>query len=317
MTPGTVGALLGLVAGLGAWLALGRLPWRRRPTFDDRLAPYLRDTTLPSSLLAAVAGRPGSGRPGVAGLGTWWRRTLLPAVAARLDHAVGGSASIRGRVDQLGAGSVEQVRVDQLVWGGTALGSMLGLGLLKAAAGSAVQPVALVLLCLVAGLAGAVGRDRALTRAVTRRRARMLAEFPTVAELLALSVAAGEGPVGAIERASRLCSGELGRELGRTLADARAGASLVHALQCLADRASLPVLRRFVDGVLVAVERGSPLAEVLRAQAVDVREAGRRALIETAARREIAMMVPVVFLVLPVSVVFALFPGFYGLALSA
>jgi hypothetical protein len=29
------------------------------------------------------------------------------------------------------------------------------------------------------------------------------------------------------------------------------------------------------------------------------------------------MMVPVVFLVLPVSVVFALFPGFYGLALSA
>ena len=29
------------------------------------------------------------------------------------------------------------------------------------------------------------------------------------------------------------------------------------------------------------------------------------------------MMVPVVFLVLPVSVVFALFPGFFGLSLSA
>jgi len=137
-----------------------------------------------------------------------------------------------------------------------------------------------------------------------------------VAELLALSVAAGEGPVGALDRVSRLCGGELGRELGRTLADARAGASLVQALQQLADRAALPILRRFVDGVVVAVERGSPLADVLRAQAVDVREAGRRALIETAARREIGMMVPVVFLILPVSVAFALFPGFYGLTLT-
>ena len=37
---------------------------------------------------------------------------------------------------------------------------------------------------------------------------------------------------------------------------------------------------------------------------------------ESAGRREIAMLVPVVFLVLPVTVVFALFPGFYGLSLA-
>ena len=48
---------------------------------------------------------------------------------------------------------------------------------------------------------------------------------------------------------------------------------------------------------------------MLRAQAVDVREAGRRALMEAGGRKEIAMMVPVVFLVLPVTVLFALFPG--------
>ena len=72
-----------------------------------------------------------------------------------------------------------------------------------------------------------------------------------------------------------------------------------------------PALARFVDGIVVAVERGTPLAEVLRAQAQDVREerasrghgAGGR-------RKEIAMMVPVVFLVLPVTVVFAVYPGF-------
>jgi tight adherence protein C len=109
-----------------------------------------------------------------------------------------------------------------------------------------------------------------------------------------------------------LSRGELSRELRRALADARAGASLVVALQGIVDRTSLPSLARFVDGIAVAVERGTPLADVMRAQAVDVREAGKRALLEAGGRKEIAMMVPVVFLVLPTTVVFALFPGFIG-----
>ena len=65
----------------------------------------------------------------------------------------------------------------------------------------------------------------------------------------------------------------------------------------------------------LAPGRGQGLLErALRAQAVDVREAGRRSLLESAGKREIAMMVPVVFLVLPVTLLFALFPGFYGLS---
>lgn len=57
------------------------------------------------------------------------------------------------------------------------------------------------------------------------------------------------------------------------------------------------------------LERGTPLADVLRAQAQDVRELSRRRLVEEGGKREIAMMVPVVFLVLPVTVVFAAYPG--------
>ncbi|WP_370518432.1 type II secretion system F family protein [Nostocoides sp. HKS02] len=138
----------------------------------------------------------------------------------------------------------------------------------------------------------------------------MLAEFPTTAELLALAVGAGEGAVGALERICRLSHGELSGELARCLADARAGASLPDALQGLADRTGLVSLARFVDGMVVAVERGTPLAEVLRAQAQDARETGRRSVMEAAGRKEIAMMLPVVFLVLPVTVLFAVFPGF-------
>jgi tight adherence protein C len=66
----------------------------------------------------------------------------------------------------------------------------------------------------------------------------------------------------------------------------------------------------------VAVERGTPLAEVLRAQAQDVREEGRRRLMEEGGKKEIAMMIPVVFLILPVTVLFALYPGLSFLSFS-
>jgi tight adherence protein C len=69
-------------------------------------------------------------------------------------------------------------------------------------------------------------------------------------------------------------------------------------------------LARFVDGMVIAVERGTPLADVLRAQAQDVRESSRRAIMEAGGRKEIGMMVPVVFLILPITVLFAVYPGF-------
>jgi tight adherence protein C len=144
----------------------------------------------------------------------------------------------------------------------------------------------------------------------------MLAELPAIAEMLALSVGAGEGVSGALDRVSRIARGDLADELRRTLADARAGTPVVDALTRMAGRSSVPALARFVDGIAVAVDRGTPLAEVLRAQAGDVRAERRRALLAVGGRKEIAMLFPVVFLVLPVTVVFALYPGFANLSLA-
>ena len=95
----------------------------------------------------------------------------------------------------------------------------------------------------------------------------------------------------------------------------RTGTPVARAFDDLAARTGLPVVARFAEGLAIAVERGTPLADVLHAQAADVREAGRRALIEAGARKEVLMMVPVVFLVLPVTVVFAFWPGLVGLRL--
>jgi tight adherence protein C len=187
-------------------------------------------------------------------------------------------------------------------------------GLTVLGRGFSVVPV--IGLVVLGTLLGVLGRDQVLSIQVRRREQRILAEFPAVAELLALAVAAGEGPVGALDRVARTCRGELAAELRRTLADARTGMSLIEALTGLANRTTLPSLARFVDGIAVAMDRGTPLAEVLRAQAQDVRELTRRRLMESGGKREIAMMVPVVFLVLPITVLFAVYPGLTVLDLN-
>jgi tight adherence protein C len=306
-----VGAALGLLVAAGVAMAVAASPPMHRPRLDDRLAPYLRDTAPPSRLL--------TDRATVTPFPTL-ERLLGPTVrdlARRVDRIVGGTTSVRRRLDQAGRGmTVEQFRVEQVVWGAAGLGIGLALALLSAARGSRTSPLGFLVLATVLSLAGVLTRDALLTSEVSRREARMMNEFPTVAELLALAVGAGEGPVGALERVSRLAHGELSRELTRALADSRAGASVVVALERMAARTSLPALARFVDGMAIAVERGTPLADVLRAQATDVREEGRRALLESGGRKEIAMMIPVVFLVLPVTVIFALFPGFFSLRLA-
>ena len=225
---------------------------------------------------------------------------------------LGGRAAVRRRLDALAADiTVEDFRVEQVVWGGLGLlgAALRGRRVGSLAAGGGQRAVGRRCSASPGCVGGVLGRDWWLTQQVQQREELLLAEFPVVAELLALAVTAGESPTAAIARVTRLSGGELARELGAALGRARAGVPLVDALQQVADRTSLDALARFVDGLLVAIERGTPLAEVLRAQAADVREAGKRRLLEAGGRKEIAMMVPVVFLVLPVTVLFALFPG--------
>jgi tight adherence protein C len=212
--------------------------------------------------------------------------------------------------------TVHDFRVEQVVWGLIGFATAAGLGVLQALT-SRANPVGLLVLALVAFVAGVLARDTWLTSQVRARERQIMAEFPTVAELLALAVAAGEGPVGALDRVVSRSGGALSDDLAAVLADIRTGEPVGAAFDRMAAASGLPLVSRFAQGVAVAVERGTPLADVLHAQAADVREAGRRELIEVAARREVVMMVPVVFLVLPVTVLFAFWPGVVGLSLSS
>ncbi|MET7279537.1 type II secretion system F family protein [Kribbella sp. NPDC005582] len=311
MTPIVLGGVLGAVFGAGLLIVVRRLPFLRRPSPDDRIAPYLRDIDGSEVFLGVVA----SNSPFYAIL-----RLFGPSLrsgARRLERVLGGASSIRRRLARAGLErTVEEFRIEQLLWGTAAFGVGLVASLIAVAFGVG-SPLGMLVFCALLGVLGVLARDTYLTSQVRSRERRLLAELPTVAELLALSVAAGEGPAAALDRVARSCRGDLADELKQVLAETRAGDTLVRALDALADRTGLMALSRFADGLAVALERGTPLADVLRAQAGDIREAGRRELIESGARREVAMMVPVIFLVLPVTIAFAFFPGAVGIRLIA
>ena len=310
MSAAAWGALTGGGAALGAVLVVARVLALRRPSLAVRVLPYLRDLpqhggTMPRAVL------PQEQRSAAAAV----FGPLLSSLARGVEQVLGGSTSVRRRLRRAGSSAtVQDFRVEQVVWGFVAFGVAAAIALLGVLGGG--EPAGFLLLCGVAFVCGVLARDTHLTGQVRARERQVVAEFPTVAELLALAVAAGESPVGALDRVVRRSAGALSDELAAVLAEIRTGEPVSHAFDRLAAESGVPVVSRFAQGVAVAVERGTPLADVLHARAADVREAGRRELIESAARREVFMMVPVVFLVLPVTVLFAFWPGVVGLSLS-
>lgn len=308
----TAAVLFGGVLGLGLWLLVVRSPPMRAPTLSQRIEPQLRSHNLESRLLSASDDRH---QTPFGPLARILRPILHDALAAlgRLNPSPGGTVR---RLAQAGLSkSSIDFRAEQLLWGVAGFVVALAVTIPSSLAGR-ISPLLAVILVLVAAVAGYVGRDYWLGVQIRRRESRMMAEFPSLAELMALAVSAGESATGALDRVCRSGHGELTNEFSLILAETRAGKPLVQALQEFSARTDLAPLVRFVDGIIVAVERGTPLADVLRAQAQDVRDTAKRDLMEAAGKKEIGMMVPLVFGVLPLTVIFAVFPGLAAINLG-
>lgn len=298
--------ILGAGLGLGLWLLVSLVPILRRPLLLHRVAPYVLDVSDGARDLVA-------------------RRTVNPArvlgvVAspvgdrlAPLVHGVlGAPQRIQQRLRQAAAtATVGEFRGRQLRWGvvGGASGAALGIV-------GAVQGGPLALPAVLGGLGAAIGVftvDWLLQRRAKRRLERISSELPSILEFISLSLAAGEGLQDALRRVGAAGRSALGRELAGVVAEAAAGTSLSSALARLSDELGHPALTRSIDQMRGALERGTPLAQTLQAQALDARDAAKRDLLEAAGRKEISMLVPLVFGLLPTTVAFALWPGIHVL----
>lgn len=271
------GAMIGLLASTGALLLVSGWLRTRRPALDQRVTPYLRDVhphapaVAPTGVVGAVFG-PSVRRAGEA-----------------IGDIFGGSASVSRRLVRLGSSmSVDDFRIRQVIWGATGLAVGVVVSMVLWSTRGAAVP-ALLVVCAASLVVGVLWCDSRLSAQVRAREGQLKTEFPVVADLLALAVAAGESPVAGLERVMRVCSGHLSHELGKVLADIRTGTPMSAAFDGLAARTGVGSIARFAEGLAIAVERGTPLVDVLHAQAADVREAGRRELMEVGGRKEVVI----------------------------
>jgi tight adherence protein C len=207
---------------------------------------------------------------------------------------------------------VDEFRFRQLVWAAAAAAiavvASLAFGSIQSVPFAA--PIALV---LVAAAGGFLARDYLLQRDARARVQRMTDELPTVLEFLTLSLSAGESILDALRRIGRISKGELAAELSTVSREVSTGLPLADSLDRLSSQLRMPALTRAVEQITGALERGTPLVEVLRAQAQDARESAKRELLEISGKKEVAMLVPLVFLILPITIAIAIFPGLFVL----
>ncbi|WP_136054057.1 type II secretion system F family protein [Microbacterium sp. K24] len=299
--------LVGGTLAAGILCILAALPRWRAASLTVRIAPYVRDVVadedMPRGLLPATGMLPAGGR-------SLWLRAQHG-----FERMLGGGEVLRQRLAQAG------VRTDPVAFRGRQLGWMLGgIGagslavIALALAGRMSVPVTII--PILSGALAAIGYDMQLSARAKSRRARLTDELPTTLEFLALCLSAGEGFLDSLRRVAAVGSGELTAELRQVVLAAGTGSPLADALGEMSGRLQLPGLSRAVDQVIAALEHGAPLAGVLHAQAGDAREDAKRTLIEQAGRKEILMLLPLVFLILPLSVVFAIYPGLFILRLG-
>lgn len=177
-------------------------------------------------------------------------------------------------------------------------------------------------------------------RTIMKYREIIESEFSNFAETLALAVNSGLPFSAAFLRASEESVGErkmtqtlalgnllrnflfrrdsggnlalspLQRELGIIRNKVDEGITLTESLDQFAARINSQIISDFVDAIALSMARGTPIAFLITDHANRIRESQRRIILERAGKAEIKMMVPVVFLLLPISVLFALWPSF-------
>lgn len=298
MAPLTLGTVV--LGAVGLALVATSLPPLAGRGLTRRVEPYLHGLGGKSSRLLVRTTREHS---------SWIARALM-------RFGLVGSSDLRDRLEAAGRIRDELAfRMEQLVWASGAGLTTVALTISGVATGTvSASPGSIVIICIAAA-AGFLGRDWYLSKEVARHQAAVMNELPTAIDHMTLALLAGESVPSAFLRVATSLPDPVAREFSRVAADVRAGAGIVEALEAFGRRLPDTAIARFVDSLCSAVERGTSLADVLRAQADDVRDARRRRLLEIGGRREILMLVPVVFLIMPVVVLFALYPGLVSLEL--
>jgi tight adherence protein C len=239
-----------------------------------------------------------------------WESFILNSVRRSSDRT-----SARGKLAEIGAAgeiAYENFRLKEIFLCGAIT---LPLVIFLIARGSSLFLIFAMILVLPASIFAFI--EKSLNSKVAAHRNQIESDFPGVVEMMTLALSAGESPLTVLKRISTRGSGPLTHEFELVIEDVSRGAPFNQALDLMSRRVHSIAVRRFVDAIVIATSRGAPLIEVLHSHAKEARDFQRNRVLSAAGKSEIAMMIPVVFLILPISILFALWPSLSNLNLFA
>lgn len=315
MTPDHT-ALLGLLAGacggLGLWGVVA-VAWEGRQVSDERATDVMTRVALAVRDVSPAARdflRPRSTDP-VSVLGVVIQPRILRWSRA-LSRLLGESETSATQLARAGwEMPLEQYRLLRLA--ASAAGAASGVFVSALSPTGQTWFLSGLVGCALGAILGVAVFDRVVRRAVRARGERLTDEFPSVVELLAVALSAGESLPGAVMRIAERGSGELAREFRRVMRRVEAGESFGQALRDAARLIGVPDIEALLEHLVAALERGAPLAEVVRSHSADSRAERLRAIVDRAGKAEVRMLVPLVLLILPTTVVFAVWPSLQAL----
>ena len=138
-----------------------------------------------------------------------------------------------------------------------------------------------------------------LSSQVTKRRKALERALPDVLDLLSVSVEAGLGFDGAVQKVAEKFGEPVSGEFTSYLKEVRLGKSRADALRNLADRTELTDMRTFTAAVIQAEQLGASLSKVLRMQAEGLRVKRKQRAEEKAMKAPVKMLFPLVMFIFP------------------
>lgn len=151
----------------------------------------------------------------------------------------------------------------------------------------------------------------------SKKSQQALSELAQIIDLMGVAIEAGESVFSAMTRVVSRASGLLATEFSFLLRAVNLGSTFEDELSSLAGRVLQQQVTEFSNKLVLALRRGTPLAQMLHEQAGSVRSEIQNQLAKQAGKNETRMLIPLVFLILPVTVLFAIYPSLQLLNLSS
>ncbi len=137
----------------------------------------------------------------------------------------------------------------------------------------------------------------------------------TFIDLVGICIRSGMSIRSSIIESAQKNSSEIAQVWQPISNDSSAEFPFLKLLSEIAELNKTNVMGRVARTLLISQERGTPIQQTLQGLASEIRSETRRQLLEIAAKKDLAMMVPVVFGILPSITAIALYPAFVSLSI--